>query len=205
MTRETDPNMPPQQPIGAEIKRRVTASLGHVWWFFMLRGLIAAALGLCVLIWPTLSLALLLRLVGLYLLADGIVGLVTAFRSTERTPHLMQAAISLAVGAVLLFWPGGTVRTLFVVFGVWALLSGIGQIISSQQLDADVTNRGLLRSLGIITSILGLVLILWPGTGVVAIAWVIGIAALVIATLLIILAQCLKRTARRIETLRLQR
>jgi uncharacterized membrane protein HdeD (DUF308 family) len=64
----------------------------------MLRGLIAGVLGLCVLIWPTISLALLLRLVGLYLLADGVVGLAMAFRSTERTPRLMQAAISLAVG-----------------------------------------------------------------------------------------------------------
>jgi uncharacterized membrane protein HdeD (DUF308 family) len=205
MTRETEPNMNPRQPIGAEIKRRVAASLGHVWWSFMLRGLIAGALGLCALIWPTISLALLLRLVGLYLLADGVVGLVPAFRSTERTPHLMQTAISLAVGAVLLFWPGGTVRTLLVVFGAWALLSGIGQLFSSRQLDAEVTDRGLLTSLGVITGVVGLVLILWPGTGVVAIAWVIGAAALVIAILLIILALCLKRTARRVETLRLQR
>jgi uncharacterized membrane protein HdeD (DUF308 family) len=205
MTRETDPNMQPLQPIGAESKRRVAASLGHVWWSFMRRGLITGALGLCALIWPTMSLALLLRLVALYLLADGVVGLAPAFRSTERTPHLVQAAISLAVGAVLLFWPGVTIRTLLVVFGVWTLLSGIGQLFSSRQLDAAVTDRGLLTSLGVITGVVGLVLILWPGTGVVAIAWVIGAAALVIATLLIILALCLKRIARRVETLRLHR
>jgi uncharacterized membrane protein HdeD (DUF308 family) len=79
--------MNPSQPLGAELKRRVAARLGHVWWSFMLRGLIAGVLGLCVLIWPTISLALLLRLVGLYLLADGVVGLAMAFRSTERTPR----------------------------------------------------------------------------------------------------------------------
>ncbi|MEA3411163.1 MAG: DUF308 domain-containing protein [Pseudomonadota bacterium] len=178
---------------------------GKVWWSFLLRGLIALALGLCALIWPSASLSILLRLVGLYLLADGALGLIAAYRSLDRTPYLIQAAISLVVGAVLLFWPGATVKTLFVIFGIWALLSGIMQIVSSRQLQPDDPDRGLMTGIGVVAAIVGLVLIFWPGTGVVAIAWVIAAAAFVIAALLIFLALRLKRLSGRVEQLKTDR
>ncbi|MCG6868914.1 MAG: DUF308 domain-containing protein [Gammaproteobacteria bacterium] len=178
---------------------------GKVWWSFLLRGLIAGALGLCALIWPSASLNILLRLVGLYLLADGVLGLIAAYRSFDRTPYLVQAAISLIIGATLLFWPGATVKTLFVIFGIWALLSGIMQIVTSRQSRPDDPDRGLMTGIGTVAAIVGLVLIFWPGTGVVAIAWVIAAAAFVIAALLIFLAMRLKRLSGRIEQLRSDR
>jgi len=174
---------------------------GKVWWSFLLRGLIAGALGLCALIWPSASLSILLRLVGLYLLADGVLGLIAAYRSSDRTPYFIQAAISLIIGAILLFWPGATVKTLFVIFGIWVLLSGIMQIVESRQLHPDEPDRGLMTGIGVVAAIVGLVLILWPGTGVVAIAWVIAAAAFVIAALLIFLALRLRRHSGRVEQL----
>jgi uncharacterized membrane protein HdeD (DUF308 family) len=105
-----------RQPL-ANVGRVLGDKLGDIWWAFMMRGVLAVALGLGALIWPSASLAILLRLVGTYCLLDGITGLVGAFRAQERGAHLLQAIVGLVVGAVLLFWPEGSVRTLLVIFG----------------------------------------------------------------------------------------
>ena len=48
---------------------------GRVWWVFLLRGVLAAALGIFALIWPALTLQILVLFVGAYLIADGVMGL----------------------------------------------------------------------------------------------------------------------------------
>jgi uncharacterized membrane protein HdeD (DUF308 family) len=44
-------------------------------------------------------------------------------------------------------------------------------------------------------------LLIWPGTGVVAISWIIALAALMLAALLIFLALRLKRLKQRVDKL----
>ena len=43
-----------------------------IWWVFVVRGVLAALLGIFALIWPTLTLKVLVLLVGAYLIADGV-------------------------------------------------------------------------------------------------------------------------------------
>lgn len=195
-----DPNAPRDERLkafAADMRSRTSDRLGDVWWTFMLRGLLAAALGLCALIWPTLSLEILLRLVGIYCLADGVAGLVGALRSGER-PSLLQAVFGIAVGLVLLFWPGATTRLLLMVFGAWALVTGISQVIAARSLDAE-QDRGPRTTIGVIVAVVGLVLLLWPGTGIVTLSWVIALAALILAALLIFLALRFKGLKTRLD------
>ena len=179
----------------------VSAKLGDVWWAFMLRGVLAAVLGLCALIWPSLSLAILMRLVGIYCLLDGVTGLAGAVRASERGAHLLQALLGLVVGVLLLFWPEGSVRTLLVIFGIWALLTGVSQIFAARQQEVEGSERGAISTIGWIAAAVGVILVVWPGTGVVTIAWLIGIAALLLAGLLIFLALRLKRLQARVDAL----
>jgi uncharacterized membrane protein HdeD (DUF308 family) len=191
-------NREPGRPL-AGARSRVSDKLGDIWWAFMARGVLAAVLGLCALIWPSVGLAILMRLVGLYCLADGAAALIGAFRTSERSSHLLQAALGLVVGVLLLFWPEGSVRTLLVIFGVWALLTGVSQIVAARRTDAEGGERSVMTTIGWIVAVVGAILIVWPGTGVVAIAWVIGIAALVLAALLIWLAVRFKRLGERLD------
>jgi uncharacterized membrane protein HdeD (DUF308 family) len=66
------------QPVGIDLRDRVANKLRDMWWTIMVRGLLAAALGLCALIWPTASLAYLMRLVGVYCLLDGATAMTSA-------------------------------------------------------------------------------------------------------------------------------
>jgi uncharacterized membrane protein HdeD (DUF308 family) len=50
-------------------------------------------------------------------------------------------------------------------------------------------------------AVIGLVLLIWPGTGVIAISWIIALAALLFAVLLIFLALRLKRLKKRVDSL----
>jgi hypothetical protein len=65
--------------------------------------------------------------------------------------------------------------------------------------NVDDTERGLMTSIGGTVAVMGLVLLIWAGTGVV-ISWFIAFGALLFATLLIFLALRLNRLQQRIDS-----
>jgi uncharacterized membrane protein HdeD (DUF308 family) len=74
------------------------------------------------------------------------------------------------------------------VFGGWALFTGVSHILAARRANIEDTDRGLTTTMGGAVAVIGLVLLIWPGIGVVAISWIIALAALLIAALLIFLA-----------------
>jgi uncharacterized membrane protein HdeD (DUF308 family) len=74
----------PLWSLAAGMQSLVSAKLGDIWWAFMLRGVFAAVLGTFAPIWPTPTLTILTRMIGLYCLADGLSGLVGALRASDR-------------------------------------------------------------------------------------------------------------------------
>jgi uncharacterized membrane protein HdeD (DUF308 family) len=190
------------RPIAARAQNRISGKLGDIWWAFMLRGVFAGLLGICALVWPTTSFTILARLVGLYCLVDGLLGLVGALRVSDRGSYLLQAAVSLLVGAVLLFLPGASVRTLLRIFGVWALFTGGNHILSARRANLGDSDSGLISTLGVATGSVGLVLLIWPGIGLVTISWSVALVALVVSSLLIFVAVKLKRLKKQVDELR---
>ena len=164
-----------------------------MWWAYMIRGVLAGLLGLFALFWPSATVGVLVILVGIFCLVEGTSGVVGAIRASERGPGLAQGLIGIAFGLILLFWPGATVQILLVVFGAWLLFSGINQILSARRGSLERNERNFTMTIGGVVAAIGLVLIVWPATGVVAISWVIAIPALVLSALLIFLALRLKR------------
>jgi uncharacterized membrane protein HdeD (DUF308 family) len=158
-----------------------------IWWVFVLRGVLAALLGIFALIWPTLTLQILVLLVGAYLIADGVMGLVIAWRRMPGAGRLMQPAASVVIGLLLVLWPGESARTLFVILGAAALFIGIGYLITARRYAFDAVDRRLMTGCGVVAAALGLALIVWPGAGVVTLSWMIAAAALLLAAVLIYL------------------
>lgn len=190
-----------QLQAAAEAKIRISDRLGDAWWSLLARGLLAVALGLAALFWPKATIALLVRLVGLYVLFDGVMNLLGAFRARMLGAYLVPGLISVAIGLVLLFWPDVTGRFLMIIVGLWALFQGVTLFIAGRQADSGDPDRGLVISLGTVASIVGLVLVIWPGTGVVTISWLIAISALLIGALLISFATRIRRVEKRVDNL----
>jgi uncharacterized membrane protein HdeD (DUF308 family) len=182
----------------------VSDKLASIWWSFLLRGIFAIALGIFAIFWPDMSLGVLVFAVGLYCVADGAAGLVGGLRHPELRENVVQALIILCIGAVLVFWPSATLRTLLGLLGAAALIVGIGQILTARRLPTDEPERGATMAIGIAAAVVGLVLAFWPGSGVAVISWVIGIAVILIGALLIYLGTRFKRLGARIGAPRTQ-
>jgi uncharacterized membrane protein HdeD (DUF308 family) len=174
---------------------------GQIWWVFMLRGVLAAALGISALIWPTLTLGILVLFVGAYLIADGVMGLVVSFRRPGASGGPLQPVVSVVVGLVLVFWPSQSARTLFMVLGAGALFIGISYLVSARRYGTGKMDRQLLTTVGVIAALLGVILLVWPGAAVVTVSWILAVAALVVAAVLIFLGVRFKQSKARVEVI----
>lgn len=188
------------QAVVTGVRTGVSDKRASIWWSFLLRGIFAIALGIFAIFWPGMSLGILVFAVGLYCVADGAAGLVGGLRHPELRENAAQALIILCIGAVLVFWPATTLRTLLVLLGTAALIVGISQILTARRLPTDEPERSAIMATGVAAAAVGLALALWPGSGVAVISWVIGTAVILIGALLIYLAPRFKRLETRIGT-----
>lgn len=186
---------------GRGLQGRVSGKMGDIWWAFLLKGLFALGLGVSALIWPRLTLDLLVRLIGIYALLDGATGVISGIRAHDLQSYFMPALVSLVVGAVLLLWPGFTVNSLLIVLGVLAVLQGTSLFLSGRRAVDDDPNRSLLLTAGSVLAVIGLVLIIWPGAGAVTISWLVAALAFMIGTVLTFLALRLRKVKLRMDKL----
>jgi uncharacterized membrane protein HdeD (DUF308 family) len=86
---------------------------------------------------------------------------------------VVVGVLSVAAGVIVLFKPGNSLATLAVIAGIFLLADGIIEIIASFL--RYTPNRGLVALLGVVTAIVGVLLIRHPIAGVAAVALLIGI------------------------------
>lgn len=181
-------NKEPLRQAMYRVQGRLSERLGELWLTYLLRGLFALALGIGALFWPTATVDLLVQLLGIFAVLNGVASLLSVYRAGLPRSYWLPGWLSLAIGAVLLFWPGVTVRLLFVILGFWAAVQGGSMWLMSRQVATADPGRGVLSSLGVVVVLIGLVLIFWPGMGAVAISWVIAALALLVGSMQVFLA-----------------
>lgn len=84
----------------------------------------------------------------------------TTLESSHLFRHLWKARlasglIALALGVVVLVWPGETILVAAVLFGLFLVLSGIIEVVLAFTLDVSVGHRILLFISGVLSVILG--------------------------------------------------
>ena len=138
-----------------------------------------------------------LQLVGLLLILDG--GL-TLFGFGRRGAAGGVGIGAILIGLVLLIWPEGTARFAFFLLGAFALITGIGSLLTWRQMPEWDQERTTARNAGLAALFVGLILIFWPGSGLVALGWAIAFAALVVAAIMFWLASRFKNVNERLKT-----
>ena len=166
--------------------------LARSWWALALRGLVAVLFGLAALFLPGLVLEVLILLFGAYALVDGVFAVVAAFGSSGRGMRrpllLIEGVLGVLFGIVTLFWPGLTALALIYVVAFWAIFTGIARIVMAIMLRREIENEWSIGLSGVLSVILGIVLILLPGAGLLAYTWLIGLLALALGIALIVYA-----------------
>lgn len=86
---------------------------------------------------------------------------------------MLIGLVSVAAGVVILAKPGNSLKALAVIAGIFILLDGIFEVAAS--LSRHTQSRGMVALLGVLSVIVGLMLIRHPISGIAAIALLIGI------------------------------
>jgi uncharacterized membrane protein HdeD (DUF308 family) len=86
---------------------------------------------------------------------------------------LLVGLLSSAVGVALLFKPGDSLETLAVIAGIFVLVDGILELVAS--LLHGTQNRGMVALIGVVSAVVGVLLIRHPISGITAIALLIAI------------------------------
>jgi uncharacterized membrane protein HdeD (DUF308 family) len=101
------------------------------WQIWLVEGIINAAIGFLIVVFPKITASLLIILIGLWITIFGIIQLTTWFRYREVLPSpqllLVSSILSFLVGILLLFNPfeGAVLAT--VIIAIYALIYGISR------------------------------------------------------------------------------
>ena len=174
-----------------EFNNTMWSDLGRNWGWIVVRGIAAVIFGVLALVLPGITLAALVLLWGAYALADGIIALIAAFRIRDRGKPfwalLVVGILGIAAGILTFIWPGMTAIVLLAFIAAWSLVMGIFQIIAAVRLRKSIEKEWLLGLSGLLSIIFGVLMLINPGAGALAVIWVIGAYAIVFGVLLIAL------------------
>jgi uncharacterized membrane protein HdeD (DUF308 family) len=165
-------------------------TLTRNWWAVALRGLAGILFGIITFVWPGISLAALVLLYGAYAFADGVLSIVSAVRRRGADRWwllLLQGILGIGAGLVTWFWPGITALALLAVVAAWALIGGALQIAAAIRLRKVITGEWLLALGGVLSIALGVLLLVFPGPGALALVIWIGAYAFVFGIVLLVL------------------
>jgi uncharacterized membrane protein HdeD (DUF308 family) len=159
------------------------------WWALLVRGIAAVLFGLAAIFWPGPTLFVLIVFFGAYVLVDGIFALVAGIRGSGSRRWLLLAEGALGVVAALIafFWPGETALVLLYVIAAWAIFTGILKVVMAISLRREIENEWLMVLSGVLSVLFGIILAALPGVGLLSLAWLIGIYALIFGIALIVL------------------
>jgi uncharacterized membrane protein HdeD (DUF308 family) len=162
--------------------------LAQNWWAFLLRGILAIAIGILAFVWPGITLVSLVLLFGIYAASDGILAIASAITGHTPMPRWWLAIVGIAglAAAFMAFTrPGLTLAVLLLVIAIWAIASGIMQIIGALQLRKEIDHEWFLILSGIAAVVFGGILLLRPGLGTLALIFTLGTFAIVEGLLLV--------------------
>lgn len=171
-------------------------TLARNWWALVLRGVCAVLFGVAAFAWPGLTLAVLIFVYGAYALFDGVFAVIAAVtaRQPGRFPWglLLAGLAAVVVGVLTIALPGLTALALLYLIAAWAIMRGVFEVIAAVHLRKEIDHEWLLAASGVLAIVLGLFLVISPGTGALALLWAIGAMAIVVGLLEIALGFRLK-------------
>src|SRR5712692_11957191 len=161
------------------------------WWALALRGVFAVLFGLAAFLLPGITLAVLIALFGAYVLIDGVLAIVAGVRAAEHHERygslLWRGLCGIAAGLVAFIAPGITAVVLTLLVAVWAVITGVLEIVAAVHLHR-AHGEWLLMLNAVLSVLFGLLVTIWPGAGFLTLLWLIGVYAIVFGVVLLVLA-----------------
>jgi uncharacterized membrane protein HdeD (DUF308 family) len=166
--------------------------LARSWWMLALRGVIALLFGILALMWPGITLLWLVLLFAAYALLSGVVSVAGAVTNRKVDKQwwmiLLLGLVGIAAGILAVVYPGLTALALVLLMGANAVVTGVLDIAVAARLRKARRNEWLLILTGVVSIVFGVLVLLFPGAGALALVWLISTYAIFIGILLLALA-----------------
>ncbi|MBL1083423.1 DUF308 domain-containing protein [Streptomyces actinomycinicus] len=171
-----------RQP-GAPLDEGLAAMANLGWQALLTIGLASIALGAVVLAWPGETLRVVGIAFGVYLLVTGVFQLAATFGTQVpahlRALHFITGALCVLLGLVCFRGTLESVLLLALWIGFGWLLRGV-TLTAAAASDRDIPARGWLLTLGILTLLAGIVVIVLPFGSIGALTLTAGIMSIVV-------------------------
>ena len=135
------------------------------WWMMAIRGVLAIAFGVSILVWPNVTLSVVVMLFGLYALLDGMWTIGAGMRASTRVfdawPVLLEGVVSVTLGLLALAWPWVPRRFVYVL-AAWGLITGVLELVAALRLPREGAGHWLLGTAGVSSLFLAILILLLP-------------------------------------------
>jgi uncharacterized membrane protein HdeD (DUF308 family) len=140
------------------------AALVRNWWMMAGRGGLAIAFGLAILLWPNVTLPVVVVLFGAYAILDGAWALAAATWASgplDAWPVALEGGVSIVLGVIALLSPW-VPRDLVYVIAIWGVLTGALELLTAAGLPRDAVGYWLLATGGVSSLFLAVLVLLIP-------------------------------------------
>jgi len=156
-------------------------TLTRNWGWVALRGVMAILFGTLTLFNPGITLATLVLLFGAFALVEGSFMIISAIANRHGEPRwgalLFGGILGIGAGLVTIFLPGITALALLAVIAAWAIVTGGAEIVAAIRLRQELTGEWMLVLAGLLGIAFGVLLVVAPGAGALAMMlWIGGYA-----------------------------
>ena len=187
-------------PTLSDMQRAVTNAFGAHWKLFLFQGVVMVILGVLAICAPVAASIAVAIYVGWLLLISGVIGLI-AIVSTHHVHaflwSLITAALSVAIGVLLILMPVQGAISLTIVLTAFFIAEGVFQTavaIASRQVLAGTWVWMLLS--GLADLVLAAIIIAgWPGTAIWALGLLVGVNLLTSGWAVVVAALAGRRMA----------
>jgi uncharacterized membrane protein HdeD (DUF308 family) len=166
--------------------------LSRYWWMTVLRGVFWILFGIVILVSPGISLLSLTLAFGIVIFADGILNVANAF--SGRKVHddwwvlLLVGLTGIVVGCLTFYSPQATAIALVFYVAIWAIATGLLEIIAAIRLRKQLAGEVWLMLAGVASVIFGVLLIAQPAVGALTLLWLFAVYAIAFGVMLVLLA-----------------
>jgi len=177
--------------------------LQKAWKHILVWGIFSVLFGVMAFLWPAITLTSLVWIFAITIISQGIALAVGTwnYRKDDKGWWILflLGLVNILVGVICIVYPGITALVLVMFIGAGALVTGLLQVIFAIRLRKEIQNEGWLILGGVISIAFGLLLLVRPGEGALALLWILAIYAIVFGAIMIALALRTRKWIQRTE------
>jgi len=163
--------------------------ISNVRTMFLVRGIAAILFGILTLVWPNLTLSVLVLLFGVFAVISGITAVVAALRNRGEEGWgllLFEGILGILAGVVALVWPNITALAFLYLLAAWAIITGIMELVAPLAFPMRGGRAALMVLAGLASIVFGILIAAQPSSGLLAVVWLIGVYAIVFGVMYVV-------------------